>query len=443
MDSVISKADNPVFKRSPLSISLALLTAVKSGCAVILTLVALAAWSSSIDIEARLATAAQWEKVNGFAVFFPHANGNDLAEFENDGHITKLAEAGPLYEMLDAEGAIFVDASNYIPGIPRENPWLPASPIRINANYLDRYPIVDETGSQIRVSSTEQDWVVGVPARFKPMSAHIMDFLQATRTGNGEIDGAVQGELKVLGGQVPEQFIHQSVRIVWMADEQGIFSFNSTVNPDAANLITDPIVEIMTPANSLPVDRLNSITGELNTPLKVKLNGDSATTLKHLLPQLKKLNLDDNLTTLVMPSEALFQQIDSGRSAMRWMWIGAGIAVLLLAMLDIFFVIVYSDRIRRKLTVRRLHGFSFRRTYWELLRFVGISWIVYAAVTAVIVTVVSLLPGDRISPPVNALSPLLRLAPVVLIVFIFEILLICVTARIMELRSTSTRLKEL
>ena len=70
------------------------------------------------------------------------------------------------------------------------------------------------------------------------------------------------------------RFSTQGVKIIWTADNQPVFTFNTTIDPDSGSNVTDPIVEVMTNENTLPIDRVNAITGALNTPLKIFVGDD-------------------------------------------------------------------------------------------------------------------------------------------------------------------------
>lgn len=104
-----------------------------------------------------------WEKTTDYGVFYPHLVGDDREDFRGGGIAISAVEARDLYPVLDAQGGLYIDASQYRQGIPPSTA-LPTASIRVNTNYLDRFPILDETGEPIVVSPDEQAWVVIVPA---------------------------------------------------------------------------------------------------------------------------------------------------------------------------------------------------------------------------------------------------------------------------------------
>jgi hypothetical protein len=319
----------------------------------------------------------------------------------------------------------------------------PVPPIRVNNNYLEQYPILDESRKPIAVEDDEQAWVVAVPEQFRAREAQLRQLLRETRTGTAEITGAVQAEERIVGERPPERFANQDVRIIWTASGQGVFSFDPKVAPERGNLITDPIVEIMTPANSLTVDRLNSITGGLNTGLKVRVDDDPEFVLGTLAPTLRELRLDDNLRHLVSVHEAMARQVDDVRSAIAQVTAFAGAAMLVMVALSATIVVIGSDRLRRRLTVRRLHGVGFTRSYRELLLTLGGTWLGQTLLAGFVLVVLAMntisLPGDQVSP----FAQVPELVAVAIASLAVEALLVVVTARLVERRNAVKRLKEL
>ncbi|MFI0805410.1 hypothetical protein [Amycolatopsis lurida] len=430
--------------RSSSGMAITTLAAVKAVCGAVVAVLTVLVWQQFADLETQREQIAPWEKVQDYGIFYPRLIGDDRQEFETGGNASSVAEARDLYPVLDRAGAIFIDAANYEPSAPPDPTarW-PVPPIQVNTNYLKQYPILDESRKVVDIDDGERAWVVAVPEQFKPREAQIRKLLQETRTGAPGITGAVQAEERITGERPPEWFAGQQVRIVWTASGQKVFSFDPRVNPGDGNLITDPVIQIMTPSNSLTVDRLNSITGGLNTGLKVRVGEDPAVVLNGLAPKLKELKLADNLQHLVSVHEALTTQAADVRSGMTEATVFGGAALFVMVALIATIAIIGSDRLRRRLAVRRLHGVGFARTYRELLLVLGGSWlgqILLAGVALVVLaTITDSIPGDQVSSFDQAPA----LAAVAAVTLVVEALLVVVTVLAVERRNTSRRLKEL
>ncbi len=430
--------------RRRLGAAMAVPALVKTVCGAVLATLAVVVWQQLADLEERRELSEDWEDVQDYAVFYPHAIGNDQEELEIGGHTTKIAEARDLYPALEADGAIFVDAVNYETGVPDDpsSPW-PVPPIRVNTNYLAQYPILDESGAPIELGDDERAWVVAVPEQYKPREAELLELFQSVRTGGQGFQSVMEAQERIFGEPVPEELAEQEVRIVWTASGQEVFSFNSNVNPEGGHTITDPIVEIMTPSNTLMLDRINAITGDMNTPLKVRVDGDPAATLAELAPLLRDLGLDDNLRHLVTAHEAMLTEAGDVETAIAWVTAVAVAALLVMLALNAALVVIASDRLRRKLTVRRLHGIGFARTYRELLTILGVTWLVQALFAGVAVVVLELNSGGEFEAAVEPFAQMPRLLAVLAVSLGIEALFVAVTAGVVERRDAVKRLKEL
>ena len=138
----------------------------------------------------------------------------------------------------------------------------------------------------------------------------------------------------------------------------------------------DPIIEIMTPSNSLVGDRLNSITGDPDTALKIYTGGDPESTYETLLPTLQGLGLDDNFKYLVTASDAQRFELALQERDLFWDTVTVGGSLFVLAiLLGSSATVIYFNSQYRAIAVHRLHGASLARTYSGLFRMLGRSWL--------------------------------------------------------------------
>jgi putative ABC transport system permease protein len=132
---------------------------------------------------------------------------------------------------------------------------------------------------------------------------------------------------------------------------------------------------VITSANSLGIDRANMLSGGGGTAMKIRLlGGDTVRTQQDLLPTLKRLKLDDNLPYLITMDQYVSQQIaalDSGIRSVEFagLVLFVGLLVLAVQSLSILF-----ERYSRRITVRRLFGAGFMRTYREPLLIFTVVW---------------------------------------------------------------------
>jgi hypothetical protein len=213
------------------------------------------------------------------------------------------------------------------------------------------------------------------PSHYRSQQAQILAYFQLLRTGSASQEGSAQAEEAAFGRPAPASVAHQRVSIIWTQDDQAVFSFNPLVNPDHGNNIVDPFIEVITSGNSLGIDRANMLSGGGGSAMKIRLlGGDTVRTQQDLLPTLKRLKLDDNLPYLVTMDEYVSQQIAALDNGIRIVAI-AGIALLVgLLVLAVQSISILFERYSRRITVRRLFGAGFMRTYREPLLIFTAVW---------------------------------------------------------------------
>ena len=342
-------------------------TLVKIACSITLIAVGAGLWLQYTNAAGERQQFGNWDRARGFGIFYPGEVGNDLVETETGGNATTAAEVYDLYPLLNDRGALYVDAGNYEPVALAESfPPGAYRTIDVNVNYLKQFPLRDDSGRTIVIGEDTSDWVVLAPSRYRSQQAEILAYFQLQRTGNGSAEQAA------FGRAAPASVAHQKVSIIWMQDNQAVFSFNPLVNPGHGNNIVDPFIEVMTSANSLGLDRANMIGA---TALKIRLlDGDTVRTLQDLLPTLKRLKLDDNLPYLITMDEYVSQQIarlDNGIRSVEFAGIALFVGLLILAVQSIS---ILFERYSRRITVRRLFGAGFMRTYREPLLIFTAVW---------------------------------------------------------------------
>lgn len=390
-------------------------------------------WS---QIRLQQSEAQAWSRTNDYAVFYPHMVGYDTYEGQERPIFPqyKINEATTLYDELNRRGSIFIDAEPYEEGSLNKHPeGLPTPTIRVNVNYLKQYPIVDSNGTAVDISENDADWIVLVPDKYRSQE----EVIRYTIVDNRK--GLLSSEMEITGHDPSLQIQQVNVRIIWIQSNQKVFSFDTTVNPSDNNMITDPIVEVMTNANSLTWDRLNSVSGDLNARLKVKLvNGNVQDTMRELQPLLKQLQLDDNLPYLVRVSDAKLQEAYDLQRTAASLGIASAVMLVVALLLEIIIVSISYAYYARRCVVRRLLGYGTLASQRESVLLTVVGWVAQSALGLVLAV-----SFDRVSSQ-NLLSRYAMLFVLtVLAIAVVEFLVMFVAMRLVESRSMVRQLKEL
>jgi len=355
----------------------ALNSVIKAGSSIALIVVVAGLWQQYSDVTREQSRLGGWQAARGYGIFYPKSVGNDLVDLETESNAETATEVYDLYPALNARGALYVDTTQYSAANSSAMPTGSYGSLVVNVNYLKRFPILGTSGLPIQIAETEADWVVLAPEQYRTQEAALETFFQCQRTGCNGGQGAAQADQAVFGRPASASVGHQRVKIVWYSAGQEIFTFDPAINPDSGNVLADPIVQVLTTGNSVGIDRANMLSGADNSALKMPLlNGDTVATMREIEPTLRQLKLDDNLQHLITMDEYASQRLQALSDAARSLAILGSAFVLLLLLLAAQSASIVFQRYARRITVRRLFGSGFFRTYREAIGLMAAVWAV-------------------------------------------------------------------
>ncbi|MFK4298875.1 putative ABC transport system permease protein [Arthrobacter sp. GAS37] len=339
-----------------------------------LVVVAAGAWSNVDVIDNERESLQHWTSTTGNGVFAPVSNGNDAVDLQTGQPGSSIVQATDLYDALSARGALYVYAGAFSKTALQQSQQAGQyRSMQVNPAYLRTYPIRDTNGQPITVDESESSWMLLVPEQFRSQEQEITAYFRAQR------DSALSAEKTIFHRNISATAQDLRVRIIWTDNGQRIFTFNPDVAASSGGSVEDPIVEVITRANSLGVDRLNAVTGDASAGLKVPLvEGSSQATITALQPLLKRLSLDDNLRHLVTINEYQLARIGHLQESLRNTTIVLAALVVLLVIVTAQTLTIAFERFARKIIVRGLFGLSTWRRYREFIKLGAIVWAVQA-----------------------------------------------------------------
>ena len=330
-----------------------------------------------------------WQQTSQYTVFHPLYIGMD-----DDEDLNTVLSPGyaVLYPVLNERGALYVNASQYeaiIFELEEMYPYPDYAPYRsimVNPNYLAAYPVLDTEGAPVSVSDSETDWVVLVPECYKPEAVALKEYYQLTRSGDETRSSLWDVDRVIFGTEPTEEQLNQKVRIIWVADDQRVFSFDSAVYPDDGNCIVGPIIEVMTVSNSTFIDRSGCFAGMPSTALKVLLtDGSTSQTYQELLPLLQELRLDDNLRRLVTMDDYVFEVTQRYQQGILTLAHQCLLVLVLFMLLAVQSVTLLFEQDARRIASRRLLGYGFISRQRRFLAVFVLSWVAAAATSLAVV----------------------------------------------------------
>ncbi|WP_282191333.1 hypothetical protein [Adlercreutzia caecimuris] len=291
-----------------------------------------------------------WERASQYGIFAPLSVGFDGLDVGSGPCAAAITL--DLYPKAVDNGALYVDALQYRPDALNDGTKYRS--IVVNPNYLNRYPIEDAAGNFVNVEEGESDWVLLAPERYRNDEQGIRDWWRAQR------DSLSEGDMVWCGRTVDDPPAGQAVRIIWTADDQAVFAFSPEVGVESAGNVTDPIVEVMTLANSYAFDRANAVTGGPEGALKVPLeNGNTTQAYNQYRDLLAEAGLDDNVKQVVSMEGAVFETMRSFRdmlSGLCWQLVAVLVVTLFVSVQSASFLLEADGR---RVAIRHLYGYGF------------------------------------------------------------------------------------
>ncbi|MDD3184006.1 MAG: DUF1430 domain-containing protein [Anaerostipes sp.] len=303
-----------------------------------------------------------WDQSSNYGVFDAWCNGNDSGE-EGERE-TEITVRRDLYPKLNQMGAILINAASYEKQQVEDEQnqeWKGYNDCKVNPNYLKKYALYDTKGQRISISEKESDWILLVPEKYKQEEKKIRKYYLEDRASMKK-----DADIDYYKIQPSKKVMEQKLKIVWMKNNQSIFSFHPEVNENQGNMVWDSIIQVVTEENSCLGDRDAILGNSDSDPLKIPIIKSSKDTYKSLLPILKKYQLDDNFVHFIQINEKARIKINELKMDLRiqvLMMVIAGAAVLYLTMQT---STILFERKRQDYAIKRLFGWKRKQVYTKI-----------------------------------------------------------------------------
>lgn len=296
-----------------------------------------------------------WSISKEYGMFYPFYNGNE--QTAQDEKKREIVINSDLYYILNQSGTLVIDAKQYEEGFLKINDYNEFASLRVNPNYLLKFPVYDCSGKKIEISENTQDWILLVPEKFKNKELDVIQYFQKRRTEFEEID------YEFYGVSAKKEVREQKIIIIWVANGQSLFSFNPEVYPENNNECIDSIIEVITEHNSYVSDRHWLLGGGNTDPLKIKLYGDERETYQKLSDKLAELGLNDNFKYLVSINEQISSKISSIYVDIMIQFIIASILFAVLTLITLQNNMIIYDKNKLEYIIKRMFGWKMISVY--------------------------------------------------------------------------------
>lgn len=299
----------------------------------------------------------QWEDVKDYAIIpsLINISGDELEskEFKENQKC--------IYKYFNERGGILADFSEYTPGNRAmrlsETKWdYERDNVIVNPNYLNRYPVYDLNGEQVYISEDDESYIVLIPEKYKKYENQIIKLFNSWKSvGLTGKDDA------------------QKNKLIWIKDNQKLFSMLIDVNPEENNYVQDPIIHVMTENNSAGFN-YDVVMGIDNSPFKIKVENYKSPE-DTIVPILKEYGYDKNINKILCIGEQVASEGKSVKNLMSILLIGIFISLFSIILVIVQNISNFFDKYQKKIAIRKLIGYTMLDKYKEYFIISLISWI--------------------------------------------------------------------
>lgn len=316
-------------------------------------------YTSLKDYQKNMALYEAWGDASSYGIFDAFSSGSTITMedmIQAEGKIAK-----DVYPVLNQQGALFIKSSLFQSGTQMKQGHYPS--VKVNPNYLKKYPLLDSTGNQVIIPESETDWILLAPEHYKSEKISLTKYFQTNRDGMNEIDRQ-EYSAPAKGSK------GQHIKWIWIKDRQKVYSFNSKVSPETAGVLENVLVQVMTEQNSCISDR-ECVNGNADSDaLKVKLRGTEQETYDALLPLLKKAGVAENLTHFVVLDQYMMEKATMAKNEMNLSLMVVLMLTTVLLLTVVQNIIIIFDHNKKDIIVKKMFGWPWNHRFGK---YIGIS----------------------------------------------------------------------
>lgn len=275
-----------------------------------------------------------------------------------------------LYDYLNKYGLIYAVFSEYEPGFRSLNAYDYDNPyksdnIDVNPNYLKENLVYDLNGKAVNVSDDNENHILLIPEHYLDREQDIRDYYKSTfnsylnYTDNREID------------------------IIWIKDNQSLFSYNIEINPDDGNMVKDPVINVITQNNShiSDYDRILLTSGN---PVKIPLSDDYD--LKETFKKaFEDVNIDNCDFTIVKANDQIASEINEVKKIVKYNLTGLGIVFICFVIIIIQNISNYYEQYKMDIFIKQFHGYKYFDKYKIYHIFLLITYLLSSICAAILI----------------------------------------------------------
>lgn len=360
---------NMLKNKLPIKEILTLNTIVKFSLSLFIVIVFFSVYNQFTLVLSRYSSSFKiWETTKNYAVI-PSIQDIPSADFLSSEEFLKSQKE--LYMFFNKKGAILADFNVY--ALNRREQAVKEQPIaykrdlaEVNPNYLKSYEVYDTSGKKININETEKDYILLVPEHYKDSEDKILDYYKFVKEG-------YRGK-----STVPSQ----KIKIIWIKDNQELFSYRIDVNPSEGYKVKDTIIRVITESNGDITD-FDKVIAYSGNPFKIKtVNPENPSA--SIRPKLKEYNLSQYIVSIPSVYDAVSSDLKNYTNIILFLsmlLISIGAVILMIIIQNIY---NYFQQYKIRLAVMKFHGYRIIDRYKSYFLLIAASWFIISVITGLI-----------------------------------------------------------
>ena len=300
-----------------------------------------------------------WEDVSNYRVLTLNRLDEEKAfssDFSNDSI--------EIYKSFNKKGAIFAEFEMYSNLSREQNSDIPEYLFwaLVNPNYLEINTVYDCENNIVKVNEDNKNWVLLIPEKYRDYEDEIREHYQlAIDSFNGEVKGKLE--------------------IIWIKNNQKLFSYNFSVNEEEGNYVTDPIVFVGTENGGIPGWNAQ-VFNIMGNPLKIKIEEGKSDT-QVIMPILDEFGYSSYGVQINYANEQVVSSYNDYMDMFKWLITGFISTLVVIIIILIENIYNYVEQFKVRFALRKLNGYDVIARYKEYLISIILSWIIIFIVSVI------------------------------------------------------------
>ena len=323
----------------------------------------------------------EWEKTKSLFIIpsFPTAglSPESAAAYLDSKEYLNIQKK--LYMHFNSRGAIYADFNSFENKTYRLNSKTlidkcKTDIIQVNPNYLVKHPIIDANNKIISIAEDDGDYILLVPEQYKNCEDKIIEhhtvIKNSRETKESHHDHKEHSSFAIEAYSGPSIVNGQKIKIIWIKQNQRLFSYRLDINPDLGNCVIDPVIRVITSVNGDLCD-YGVVTGYMGSPFKINTQRTEDIALKLS----GYYDLKTNKFPIISVYGAVKDQIQRIKNEMLYL----GLIILIFAVIIISIIVQntanYCKQYKLRLAIQKFLGYRRIDKYKGYIELACLNWL--------------------------------------------------------------------